>query len=69
MDRILELHLVNPHGRVSPFPTVLNHVLANAGTQLFDEAQRSIVGNRQVSCFPPGSSSVRRFEREEENTY
>jgi hypothetical protein len=58
MDRILEFHLVDPHGRVVPLPTVLTHILANAGAHLFHNAQRRIIGNHQVSRFPSDRFSV-----------
>lgn len=38
MDRVLEFHLVDPHGRVVPLPIVLDHILADAGAQLFNNA-------------------------------
>lgn len=63
MNRILEFHLLNPHGRIVPLPVVLIHILADASAQLLNNAQRRIVGNFQVCSFPPDRTSECRFER------
>jgi hypothetical protein len=36
VNRVLEFHLVDPHGGVVPLSVVLAHILADAGAQLFN---------------------------------
>ena len=43
VDRILELHFINPHGRVVPLSVILADILADARAKLLNKAQRRIV--------------------------
>ena len=61
VDRILEFHLVYPHGRVVPLPIVLADILAEARAQLFDNAQWRIIGYHQVRRLPPDHHSASWF--------
>ena len=62
MNRVLEFHLVNPHGGVVPLSVILAHILADAGARLFNNGQLRIIGDRQVCRFPPDHSSAPEFQ-------
>jgi len=69
VDRILEFHLINPHGRVVPLSVVLADILADARAQLLNEAQRRVIGDHKVRRFPPGHSSGSHFRVQRRGCY
>jgi hypothetical protein len=69
VDCILELHLVDPHGRVIPLSVVLVYILTDAGAQLFNKAQRRVVRDFQVGSFPPNHSLAYCSGRRDCNTH